>query len=199
MFWAYRRSGRGGDPPSARLSLFCVFLFFSSFLTCARPSLASCLQSLLRPSVTCSLPRAARVSSLFGRVCCCCCLDLKPLGQRPAPPRPGPGTASFPIIHTDSRLKVLPVVLLGPASAVATTEMETPTYLQESVDASKAEYRRLGASGLKVSVPILGAMSYGDPAWAKWVLNEEEVSDPAGSTHCPTRQSSTEKTNVQPD
>ncbi|KAI9751150.1 MAG: hypothetical protein M1815_001340 [Lichina confinis] len=53
--------------------------------------------------------------------------------------------------------------------------METPRYLQQSVEASKAEYRRLGASGLKVSVPIVGAMSYGDPTWARWVLNEEEA------------------------
>jgi hypothetical protein len=29
----------------------------------------------------------------------------------------------------------------------------------------QVEYRRLGKSGLRVSVPILGAMSFGDPAW----------------------------------
>ncbi|KAF9074589.1 NADP-dependent oxidoreductase domain-containing protein [Rhodocollybia butyracea] len=36
------------------------------------------------------------------------------------------------------------------------------------------EYRQLGSSGLRVSVPILGAMSYGSPSWAPWVLGEEE-------------------------
>ncbi|KAL0068894.1 hypothetical protein AAF712_003887 [Marasmius tenuissimus] len=35
------------------------------------------------------------------------------------------------------------------------------------------EYRRLGSTGLKVSVPILGAMSFGSPEWAPWVLGEE--------------------------
>lgn len=35
------------------------------------------------------------------------------------------------------------------------------------------QYRSLGKSGLKVSVPILGAMSFGSPKWAPWVLDEE--------------------------
>ncbi|KAH7088817.1 aldo-keto reductase-like protein [Paraphoma chrysanthemicola] len=39
---------------------------------------------------------------------------------------------------------------------------------------SKAEYRRLGKSGLKVSVPILGAMSIGSSKWQPWVIEEEE-------------------------
>ncbi|KAL0572480.1 hypothetical protein V5O48_009487 [Marasmius crinis-equi] len=38
----------------------------------------------------------------------------------------------------------------------------------------QVEYRRLGATGLKVSVPILGAMSFGSPEWASWVLGEKE-------------------------
>lgn len=36
-----------------------------------------------------------------------------------------------------------------------------PRPLQESVDASKVEYKQLGNSGLRVSLPILGAMSFG--------------------------------------
>ena len=32
----------------------------------------------------------------------------------------------------------------------------------------------LGKSGLKVSKVIVGAMSYGSPEWAGWVLPEEE-------------------------
>ncbi|KAK0209896.1 NADP-dependent oxidoreductase domain-containing protein [Armillaria fumosa] len=35
------------------------------------------------------------------------------------------------------------------------------------------EYRQLGSSGLRVSVPILGAMSFGSPKWIDWVLDEE--------------------------
>ncbi|UPX18767.1 uncharacterized protein EKO05_0009058 [Ascochyta rabiei] len=40
---------------------------------------------------------------------------------------------------------------------------------------SKAEYRQLGKSGLRVSVPILGAMSIGSRKWQSWVLEEEEA------------------------
>ena len=40
---------------------------------------------------------------------------------------------------------------------------------------SKAEYRQLGKSGLRVSVPILGAMSFGDKKWLPWVLDEDEA------------------------
>ncbi|KAK1218344.1 hypothetical protein PQX77_018986 [Marasmius sp. AFHP31] len=36
------------------------------------------------------------------------------------------------------------------------------------------EYRRLGATGLKISVPVLGAMSFGSPEWNPWVLGEEQ-------------------------
>jgi hypothetical protein len=39
----------------------------------------------------------------------------------------------------------------------------------------QVEYRRLGNSGLRVSVPILGAMSIGTDKWAPWVINEDEV------------------------
>ncbi|KAL1741396.1 NADP-dependent oxidoreductase domain-containing protein [Schizophyllum fasciatum] len=44
----------------------------------------------------------------------------------------------------------------------------------------KVFYRQLGKSGLRVSVPIIGAMGFGDPAWASfdtgasWVLDEEK-------------------------
>ena len=35
------------------------------------------------------------------------------------------------------------------------------------------EYARLGSTGLKVSRICLGAMTYGDPAWRSWVLQED--------------------------
>ncbi|KAF2750172.1 aldo-keto reductase-like protein [Sporormia fimetaria CBS 119925] len=38
---------------------------------------------------------------------------------------------------------------------------------------SKAKYRQLGKSGLRVSVPILGAMSIGSKKWQDWVLEED--------------------------
>jgi aryl-alcohol dehydrogenase-like predicted oxidoreductase len=39
----------------------------------------------------------------------------------------------------------------------------------------QVEYRQLGKSGLRVSVPILGAMSVGSDKWLSWILNEKEV------------------------
>ena len=35
------------------------------------------------------------------------------------------------------------------------------------------EYTRLGRTGLTVSRLCLGCMSYGDPAWRPWILDEE--------------------------
>ncbi|KAE9377033.1 Aldo/keto reductase-like protein [Stipitochalara longipes BDJ] len=49
-----------------------------------------------------------------------------------------------------------------------------PQSLKESVENSKAEYVHLGKSGLRVSIPILGAMSIGHPDWAPWVVDEEK-------------------------
>lgn len=37
------------------------------------------------------------------------------------------------------------------------------------------EYRRLGSSGLRVSVPIVGAMSFGSDKWFPWVVNEDKA------------------------
>lgn len=45
----------------------------------------------------------------------------------------------------------------------------------ESLTQTKAVYKRLGKSGLRVSVPIFGAMSLGHPDWMGWVLDEEKV------------------------
>lgn len=52
---------------------------------------------------------------------------------------------------------------------------ELPKTLAESMANSKTEYKRLGKSGLKLSVPILGAMSIGDRAWLDWVIEEDEA------------------------
>ena len=52
---------------------------------------------------------------------------------------------------------------------------EIPQSLRESVESSKAEYRQLGKSGLRVSVPILGAMTFGAPGWMDWLLREDEA------------------------
>ena len=43
-----------------------------------------------------------------------------------------------------------------------------------AVKATSVEYRNLGNSGLRVSYPILGGMSFGDSRWLDWVLNEEQ-------------------------
>ncbi|TAQ87194.1 hypothetical protein B7494_g4508 [Chlorociboria aeruginascens] len=49
-----------------------------------------------------------------------------------------------------------------------------PLSVRESLENSKADYVQLGKSGLRVSVPIFGCMSIGNPAWNKWVLDEEQ-------------------------
>ena len=52
-----------------------------------------------------------------------------------------------------------------------------PKSVQESLDSTKVEYRQLGKSGLRVSVPILGAMSFGNEQWQPWVIGEEKARD----------------------
>lgn len=47
--------------------------------------------------------------------------------------------------------------------------------MASTAPAPKAQYIQLGASGLRVSNPILGAMSYGDPRWMPWCLPEAEA------------------------
>jgi hypothetical protein len=59
------------------------------------------------------------------------------------------------------------------------SETELPLSLKESIEQSKAEYVNLGKSGLRVSIPIFGAMSIGHPDWAPWVLDKEKVLFPS--------------------
>ncbi|KAH9903572.1 aldo/keto reductase [Xylariomycetidae sp. FL2044] len=53
--------------------------------------------------------------------------------------------------------------------------LELPSSLKESLENSKCEYRQLGKSGLKVSVPIFGCMSIGDAKAQSWAVGEEEA------------------------
>ncbi|XDG04686.1 hypothetical protein ABKA04_004301 [Annulohypoxylon sp. FPYF3050] len=50
---------------------------------------------------------------------------------------------------------------------------QIPASVQKSLDGTKVEYVRVGSSGLRVSTPILGAMSLGSTKWMPWVLDEE--------------------------
>lgn len=50
-----------------------------------------------------------------------------------------------------------------------------PPRLQESISSTKCEYRRLGNSGLIISVPIVGCMSFGDPRTLDWSIPEDEA------------------------
>lgn len=52
---------------------------------------------------------------------------------------------------------------------------ELPPKLKESLAQSLCEYRYLGKSGLRVSVPIFGCMSFGDPRTLPWAIGEDEV------------------------
>ncbi|KAI9698984.1 MAG: hypothetical protein M1836_003173 [Candelina mexicana] len=46
--------------------------------------------------------------------------------------------------------------------------------VKASLEATKVGYKQLGKNGLRVSIPILGAMGMGDPQWAPWVLSEDK-------------------------
>jgi len=48
-----------------------------------------------------------------------------------------------------------------------------PPSLQQSLDETKVSYAQLGSSGLRVSVPILGAMSFGHKDWQQWVVDDQ--------------------------
>ncbi|KAI2467976.1 Aldo/keto reductase [Annulohypoxylon bovei var. microspora] len=50
---------------------------------------------------------------------------------------------------------------------------QVPQSVQKSLDGTKVEYVRVGSSGLRVSTPILGAMSLGSSQWLPWVLDED--------------------------
>lgn len=47
-----------------------------------------------------------------------------------------------------------------------------PVSLQRSFESTKVDYVKLGSSGLFVSWPIMGAMSFGSSTMAPWVLDE---------------------------
>ncbi|PVH78803.1 aldo/keto reductase [Cadophora sp. DSE1049] len=53
--------------------------------------------------------------------------------------------------------------------------LELPSPLRKSVENSKCEYRSLGSSGLRISVPIFGCMRFGDPKSMSWTIGEEEA------------------------
>ncbi|KKP07031.1 aldo/keto reductase [Trichoderma harzianum] len=50
-----------------------------------------------------------------------------------------------------------------------------PPGVAKSLSETKVDYRLLGASGLRVSVPIVGCMSIGNPEWANWVIGPEKA------------------------
>lgn len=50
-----------------------------------------------------------------------------------------------------------------------------PPGLAKSLEETKVDYHRVGKSGLRVSVPIVGCMSIGNPEWAPWVLGPDKA------------------------
>lgn len=50
-----------------------------------------------------------------------------------------------------------------------------PASLKASFESTKVSYAQLGKSGLRVSVPILGAMSFGSKEWQDWVVDDESA------------------------
>ncbi|KAF9639156.1 putative aldo-keto reductase protein [Lasiodiplodia theobromae] len=57
---------------------------------------------------------------------------------------------------------------------MAAAQQPIPPSLAASIAATKVSYAQLSSCGLRVSVPILGAMSFGHKAWMPWVLGSEE-------------------------
>ncbi|KAJ7810313.1 Aldo/keto reductase [Mycena olivaceomarginata] len=54
--------------------------------------------------------------------------------------------------------------------------MALHTKLEPSISMTlQPQYRRLGQSGLRVSVPIIGGMSFGNPVWSPWILPESKA------------------------
>ena len=53
--------------------------------------------------------------------------------------------------------------------------MELPISLKKSLEETKVDYVKLGNSGLSVSVPILGAMSFGSREFSPWILDEKDA------------------------
>lgn len=50
-----------------------------------------------------------------------------------------------------------------------------PEGVEESLATTKVDYKKVGNSGLYVSVPIVGCMSIGNPEWANWVIGPERA------------------------
>lgn len=44
-----------------------------------------------------------------------------------------------------------------------------------STEKAPVKYVNLGKTGLRVSVPIVGCMSFGSSEWQEWVINEDKV------------------------
>jgi aryl-alcohol dehydrogenase-like predicted oxidoreductase len=53
--------------------------------------------------------------------------------------------------------------------------MELPISLKKSLEETKVDFVQLGSSGLRVSVPILGCMSFGAKKWHPWLLEEDDA------------------------
>lgn len=53
--------------------------------------------------------------------------------------------------------------------------LQLPNRLKQSLEDTKVQYRQLGKSGLRVSVPVLGCMSFGDPQAIPWAIGEDKV------------------------
>jgi hypothetical protein len=65
--------------------------------------------------------------------------------------------------------------LFLPDTVTSIANMTDKRDVEALLKESKAEYRQLGKSGLRVSVPIFGCMSFGDKKWQPWVIEEEET------------------------
>jgi aryl-alcohol dehydrogenase-like predicted oxidoreductase len=52
--------------------------------------------------------------------------------------------------------------------------VELHIQFRQGLEAIKVSYSYLGTSGLRVSIPILGGMSFGHKDWRPWVIDDED-------------------------
>lgn len=67
-----------------------------------------------------------------------------------------------------------PVIYLSCNFYLPTT-LKMTTAIVPNPHATKAHYVQLGTSGLRISNPVLGAMSFGDTNWMAWCLDESKA------------------------
>lgn len=82
-----------------------------------------------------------------------------------------------PLRHSDATLPT-PSPILNHSELLTAPDLQTSPQnvkMSEVPADLKVEYRQLGKSGLRISVPVFGCMSFGDPQIMNWAIGEDEA------------------------